>query len=63
MLDPALLEIFPLAVFHFAPDSFGQRAEAWWRRHSGEHRYVGVRNLDARLAMSVRDFPEEWTTP
>jgi predicted Zn-dependent protease len=44
-------------------EEFGQRAEAWWRRHSGEHRYVGVRNLDARLAMPVRDFPEEWTTP
>ena len=44
-------------------EEFGQRAEAWWRRHSDEHRYVGVRNLDARMPMSVRDFPEEWTTP
>ena len=41
-------------------DEFGQRAEAWWMRHEGESRYVGARNLQARLAMTAREFTEEW---
>jgi hypothetical protein len=39
---------------------FGQRAEAWWIRHEGEPRYLGARNLEARLPMSAREFPDEW---
>jgi len=41
-------------------DEFGQRAEAWWIRHEGEPRYLGARNLEARLPMSAREFPDEW---
>jgi len=41
-------------------EEFGQRAEAWWIRHDGEMRYLGARNLQARLPMSAREFTDEW---
>lgn len=49
----------PLAI---RAEEFGQRANVWWRRHSDERRYVGVRNLNARLALSVSDFADEWAS-
>ena len=41
-------------------EEFGQRAEAWWTRHEDELRYVGRRNLQARLTMFAREFTDEW---
>lgn len=39
---------------------FGERADAWWRRHPDERRYAGVRNLQARVALSRHELAEEW---
>jgi predicted Zn-dependent protease len=40
---------------------FGQRADAWWRRHPDARRYVGRRNLSALVALSRRELADEWT--
>jgi Zn-dependent protease with chaperone function len=40
---------------------FRQRADAWWRRHPGERRYVGRRNLAALVPLTRRELPDEWS--
>ena len=42
-------------------EEFGQRADAWWRRHPGERRYVGARNLQALVALPRHELADEWT--
>lgn len=39
---------------------FAEEAEAWWRRHPGERRYVGVDNLRRRLTLAQLDLAREW---
>lgn len=40
---------------------FRAQADAWWRRHPDERRYVGARNLQARVARSRHELDAEWT--
>lgn len=39
---------------------FGQRADAWWRGHPDERRYVGARNLQAVVALPRHELADEW---
>ena len=39
---------------------FGDRAGAWWLRHPDERRYVGVRNLEALVALPRHELAAEW---
>jgi predicted Zn-dependent protease len=39
---------------------FGERAEAWWRRHPDQRRYAGVRNLAALVALPRHELADEW---
>lgn len=39
---------------------FGQRADAWWRRHPDERRYAGMRNLQELEALPRREIADEW---
>jgi predicted Zn-dependent protease len=38
---------------------YGQRADAWWRTHSNEKRYVGIWNLAQRVPRTRRELSEE----
>ena len=44
-------------------DEFTQRADAWWRRHRDERRYVGRKNLSARVSLVSHPLDAEWTGP
>ncbi len=39
---------------------FGERADAWWRRHPDERRYAGARNLAALVALPRHELADEW---
>ena len=41
---------------------FRDRAEAWWKTHAGERRYVGQHNLTARTALDGLELKDEWVT-
>ena len=41
-------------------EEFRQEAEAWWRRHPLERRYLGVANLRRRQALESLALPGEW---
>lgn len=40
---------------------FLERANAWWRRHPGERRYIGALNLSQRRSYANSRYAVEWT--
>jgi predicted Zn-dependent protease len=44
-------------------DEYRGRADAWWARHPGERRYVGVRNIGALVSLPRHELRDEWTGP
>jgi len=42
-------------------EEYGERANAWWRAHADERRYVGVENLRMLQALAGFEMTAEWT--
>lgn len=41
---------------------FSTEAQIWWGGHAGERRYIGVKNLQEKMDLSLKDFGvSEWT--
>jgi hypothetical protein len=41
---------------------FNERAAVWWKRHPGERRYIGRKNLSKRKALGTLDVTGEYTS-
>lgn len=41
---------------------FSERASVWWKRHLGERRYMGQKNLSDRKALGTLDLKDEWAS-